>query len=121
MASVQRGRTGERRGKGQRSSSSVLAAQPAQPNSDDIRYGAFECAHGGHLKAAAPPGANRDQRLGRADRKVRRKRDDGREDYRRVSAQKEKWNDGDKGSHGGRQGTGECGGHRIAESFFGGV
>jgi hypothetical protein len=49
-----------------------LSPEPPQTQADHVSHDALDRAHRRHLEAAAPPRANRDERLSCADREVRR-------------------------------------------------
>src|SRR6266545_5073544 len=65
------------------------ASAAAQADSNNVGHHAFDGADRSHFQAAAPPGADGDQRLGRAHHEVGHQRDHSRPDHRRISAHKE--------------------------------
>jgi len=93
----------------------------ADADADDVGDGAFEGSDGGHLQAAGPPGADGDERLGRAHGEVRQQRDDGGDDDGRNPGHEEEREHGDERADGGGERAGGGRDPGLAEALRGGV
>ena len=93
----------------------------AQQNADAVGHRAFERADDRHLEAGGPPGADGDERLGRADGEVGGERDDGGGDDRLDTAEEEEGNDGDGGADGRGERAGAGRDEGVGERLLGGA
>ena len=92
--------------------------EAADGHADGVGDDAFDGADGGHLQAAGPPGADGDERLGRADGEVREQRDDGGDDDGRNPGHEEERNHRDERSDGGGERAGGGRDPGLAESLL---
>src|ERR1700676_467493 len=90
-------------------------------DSDEIGDKTLDSPDESHFESAGPPRADRNQRLGGSHGEVGQEGNNRGNDHRWIAAQKEKWNDGNRGAYGCRERSGYRRSQRLPEPVFGRV